>query len=127
MGSGKRVYNAPPLTSAELRSALAPFPSLPFVSRSTLVEPLPRLSAVLGGVVNLSACVVYAFVLGLGKPASAGATVVALFRAEASKVLVIVLQLWLVLATYRDIVLPAFLATFVITVFLFGMALLVRD
>ncbi|PYQ72138.1 MAG: D-cysteine desulfhydrase family protein [Acidobacteria bacterium] len=49
MGSGKRVYNAPPLTSAELRSALAPFPSLPFVSRSTLVEPLPRLSAVLGG------------------------------------------------------------------------------
>ena len=84
-------------------------------------------SAVLGGVVNLSACVVSAFVLGLGKPASAGATVVALFRAEASKVLVIVLQLWLVLATYRDIVLPAFLATFVITVFLFGMALLVRD
>jgi len=84
-------------------------------------------SAVLGGVVNLCACIVYAFVLGLGKPASAGATVVALFRAEASKVLVIVLQLWLVLATYRDIVLPAFLATFVITVFLFGMALLVRD
>ena len=84
-------------------------------------------SAVLGGIVNLSACVVYAFVLGLGKPTSAGATVVALFRAEASKVLVIVLQLWLVLATYRDVVLPAFLATFVITVFLFGMALLVRD
>src|SRR3989475_5161641 len=44
-----RVYNAPPLPSAELRSALAPFPSLPFVSRSTLIEPLPRLSAVLGG------------------------------------------------------------------------------
>src|SRR5438094_9706675 len=44
-----RLYNAQPLTSAELRSALAPFPSLPFVSRSTLVEPLPRLSAVLGG------------------------------------------------------------------------------
>jgi len=37
------------LTSAELRSALARFPSLPFVSRATLVEPLPRLSAVLGG------------------------------------------------------------------------------
>ena len=39
-------------------------------------------SAALGGVVNLSACVVYAFVLGLGKPTSAGATVVALFRAD---------------------------------------------
>jgi ATP synthase protein I len=84
-------------------------------------------SAALGGVVNLSACVVYAFVLGVSKPVTAGATVVALFRAEASKILVIVLQLWLVLANYRDVVLPAFLAAFIVTVFLFGMALLVRD
>ena len=37
------------MTSADLRAALAAFPSLPFVSRSTPVEPLPRLSAVLGG------------------------------------------------------------------------------
>jgi D-cysteine desulfhydrase len=37
------------LTSADLRAALAAFPSLPFVSRSTPVEALPRLSAVLGG------------------------------------------------------------------------------
>ena len=84
-------------------------------------------SAALGGVVNLSACVVYAFVLGLSKPVTAGATVVAMFRAEASKILVIVLQLWLVLAHYRDVVLPAFIAAFIVTVFLFGMALLVRD
>jgi ATP synthase protein I len=85
------------------------------------------LSAVLGGVVNLVACVVYAFVLGLGKPTTAGATVVALFRAEASKIAVIVLQLWLVLANYHDAVLPAFFAAFIVTVFMFGMALLVRD
>lgn len=85
------------------------------------------LSAVLGGVVNLVACVVYAFVLGLGKPTTAGATVVALFRAEASKIAVIVLQLWLVLANYHDAVLPAFMAAFIVTVFMFGMALLVRD
>ena len=84
-------------------------------------------SALLGGAVNLVACVVYAFVLGLGRPATAGATVVALFRAEASKIAVIVLQLWLVLANYHDAVLPAFLATFIVTVFMFGMALLVRD
>ena len=85
------------------------------------------LSAVLGGVVNLSACVVYAVVIGWSKPATPGGTVVALFRAEASKILVIVLQLWLVLANYKDVVLPAFFAAFVITVFLFGTALLVRD
>jgi ATP synthase protein I len=85
------------------------------------------LSAALGGVVNISACVVYAFVLGLGRPATAGGTIVALFRAEASKILVIVLQLWLVLTTYRDVVLPAFFAAFVITVLLFRMALIARD
>ena len=43
--------------------------------------PHGALSAVLGGVVNISACVVYAMVMGLAKPASAGGTVVALFRA----------------------------------------------
>jgi ATP synthase protein I len=85
------------------------------------------LSAALGGVVNMSACVVYAFVLGLAKPVSAGGTVVAVFRAEASKILVIVLQLWFVLTMYRDVVLAAFFAAFVVTVLLFRMALLARD
>lgn len=85
------------------------------------------LSALLGGVVNLAACVASAFVLGLSKPTTAGATVVALFRAEATKIAVIVLQLWLVLANYRDAVLPAFFAAFIVTVFMFGLALLVRD
>ena len=85
------------------------------------------LSAVLGGAVNLAACAVYGFVLDLSKPKSGGATVVAVFRAEASKIAVIVLLLWLVLANYRDAVLPAFFAAFIVTVFMFGMALLVRD
>ena len=51
----------------------------------------------------------------------------ALFRAEASKILVIVGQLWLVLATYKEVVPVAFFATFVITVLLFRMALLDRN
>ena len=37
------------MTPAALRDALARFPSLPFVSSPTLVEPLPRLTARLGG------------------------------------------------------------------------------
>ncbi len=85
------------------------------------------LSAVLGGVVNLSACVVYAFLVAISRPRSAGATVMAVFRAEAGKVLVIVLELWLVLSSYKDIVLAAFFAAFVVTVLLFRMALFVRD
>ena len=42
------------------------------------------LSAVLGGTVNITAVVVYAVVLGISNPASAGGTVAALFRAEAA-------------------------------------------
>jgi D-cysteine desulfhydrase len=37
------------VTTAALREALARFPSLPLVSSATMVEPLPRLSALLGG------------------------------------------------------------------------------
>ena len=36
-------------------------------------------------------------------------------------------QLWLVLATYEEVVLPALLAAFVVTVLLFRVALFVRD
>ena len=50
-----------------------------------------------------------------------------MFRAEAAKILVIIGQLWLVLATYREVVLPALLAAFVVTVLLFRVALFVRD
>ena len=85
------------------------------------------LSAVLGGVVNMTAGVVFAVVVAVSRPASAGGTVVTMFRAEASKILVIVLQLWLVLTGYKDVVLGAFFAAFVITVLLFRMALFVRD
>ena len=85
------------------------------------------LSAVLGGVINLSAGVVYAFVIAIAPGKTAGATMLALFRAEAAKILVIIGQLWLVLATYREAVLPALLAAFVVTVLLFRVALFVRE
>jgi L-cysteate sulfo-lyase len=38
-----------PVTPAALRDAIARFPSLPFVPSATLIEPLPRLAARLGG------------------------------------------------------------------------------
>lgn len=85
------------------------------------------LSAVLGGIVNITAVVVYAVVLGASNPSSAGGTVAAVFRAEACKILVIIAQLWLVLATYRAVVPAVFFAAFVITVLLFRLALLDRD
>ena len=85
------------------------------------------LSAVLGGVINLSAGVVYVFVLAIAPRRSAGAAVATLFRAEAAKILVIVALLWLVLSTYHQAVLPALLAAFIVTVLLFRVALFSRD
>jgi ATP synthase protein I len=90
--------------------------------------PHGALSAALGGVVNITSVVVYAVVMSISmrgtNPASAGGTVAAVFRAEACKILVIIVQLWLVLANYREVVFVAFFASFVITVMLFRMALL---
>jgi ATP synthase protein I len=85
------------------------------------------LSALLGGLVNITAGVVYAVVVFVGRRATAGHTVGTLFRAEASKILVIVVQLWLLLTTYGDVVMPAFLTAFVVTVLLSSVALFARD
>jgi ATP synthase protein I len=85
------------------------------------------LSAALGGIVNITAGVVFAVVLAISNPSSAGGTVAALFRAEAGKILVIIGQIWLVLTAYKDVVPAAFFASFVITVLLFRLALLDRD
>ena len=89
------------------------------------------ISAMLGGLVNFAAGVVYAFLLGVGlgktRVPEAGASLVAMFRAEAGKILVILGGLWLTLATYTDVVLAAFFAAFVLTVVVFSMAIFVRE
>jgi ATP synthase protein I len=89
------------------------------------------ISAGLGGLVNFSAGVVYAFLLGIGLRAravpDAGKSMIAMVRAEAGKILVIIGSLWLVLSTYKDIVPAAFFTTFVITVMVFSAAIFVRD
>jgi len=89
------------------------------------------LSAVLGGVVNASATVVYAFVLRIGLnargPTPAGKGLAAMFRAEAAKLLVIVIQLWFVLTQYRDLSAVAFFAAFIVTVLLSSVGLLARN
>ena len=85
------------------------------------------LSALLGGVVNLSAGVAYAFVVGIGATNMAGGTLVKMFRAEAVKIALIVIQLWLVLTIYQNIVTAAFFAAFVVTALAFATAFTVRE
>ena len=89
------------------------------------------ISAMLGGLVNFAAGVVYAFLLGVGlgktRVPEVGASLVAMFRAEAGKILVILGGLWLTLATYTDVVMGAFFTAFVLTVMVFSMAFFFSD
>ena len=89
------------------------------------------ISAMLGGVINVAAGLVYGWLLGWGLGAKAvpdaGSALGAMFRAEGGKVLVIVGGLWLALSTYQDVVLGAFFTAFVITVVVFSLAFFVRE
>lgn len=120
----------PPLKSKPIRTVLA-WQALATVAIAAVAGAWAgfhaALSAALGGVVTLTSTVVYAFVLGIGQTATAGASVVTMLRAEGAKVLVIILQLWLVLATYRDVVAAALFSAFVVTVLLFRTAFLARE
>ena len=120
----------PPLKSKPIRTVLR-WQALATLAIAAVAGlwggPHAALSAVLGGLVTLSSTVVYAFVLGIGPTATAGASIVTMLRAEGAKVLWIILQLWLVLTTYRDVVLAALFAAFAITVLLFSTALLARE
>jgi ATP synthase protein I len=85
------------------------------------------LSAALGGVINIAAGAVFAGLLALNPTATATGTVRTMLRAEAAKIAVIVLQLWLVLTTYKDVVHAAFFSAFVVTVLVSQAAILAQD
>jgi len=84
-------------------------------------------SALLGGLINLTAGAAYGWIALRSSNRTAGETLRALFRAEASKITLIVVQLWLVLSSYKQVVLAAFFGTFILTVILFSMAFFVRE
>ncbi|HEY2864496.1 MAG TPA: ATP synthase subunit I [Casimicrobiaceae bacterium] len=85
------------------------------------------LSALLGGLANVSAGVVYGVIVRLGRVGTAGDTVRTMVRAESAKIMLIVLQLALVLTTYRDVVASALIAAFVATVLVSTAAIVRRD
>ena len=85
------------------------------------------ISAALGGAVNIVAGSAYALMVARSKAGSAGEALRAIFRAEALKIALILVQLPIVLTNYRDIVHAAFFTSFVITVAVFAAAIAVRD
>jgi ATP synthase protein I len=84
-------------------------------------------SAALGGSVSVVAGLAFAMVMQSSDMRSADGTVVAALRAEATKVGIAVILLWLVLAIYKDVVLIVFIGSFIFSILVFSMAFFVRD
>jgi len=92
-----------------------------------LADAHGAISAMAGGLVSIIAGLVSALVAALGKAKSAGGVLVGALRAEAVKIGVALLLLWLVLTNYGEAVVGAFLGAFVVTMLIFSMAFFVRD
>jgi ATP synthase protein I len=84
-------------------------------------------SAVLGGVVNQIADLAYALLVGGRGIRTAGQTLRTLFRAEAVRVLLIVVLLGGVLTAYKSVVHPVLFLSFVVSVMVFRAAILVKE
>jgi F0F1-type ATP synthase assembly protein I len=88
-------------------------------------------SAMLGGAVSVAAGIAFAVILGLslgdGRPAGVARPLLAMMKAEAGKLIVIVAGLVFVLKTFDGIVHAAFFGAFAVAVIVFGMAILVTE
>jgi ATP synthase protein I len=85
------------------------------------------LSAALGGAVSICSGLAAAVLVSLGRAKSPEGALFAVLRAEAVKIGLIVALLWLVLVTYRDVAVPVFIGSFLLTVVIFAMAFFVRE
>jgi ATP synthase protein I len=84
-------------------------------------------SAGAGGSISIVAGLASAFVASRGEAKNAGGILIGALRAEGVRIGLIVVLLWLVLATYREVVAIALLGTFTVTVLIFAMAFFVRE
>ena len=84
-------------------------------------------SAAAGGAISIVAGLSAAFVASRSDAKSAGRVLVGALRAEAVKVGLAVLLLWLVLANYEKAVVAAFIGAFAVTMVIFSMAFFVRE
>ena len=88
------------------------------------------ISALLGGLVSITAGLVFVLLAAKGageKGKSAGEVVFAALKAEAAKLFLAGLLLWLVLAFYQEVVVVALLGSFVVTILIFSFALFAGD
>lgn len=85
------------------------------------------ISAAAGAMVSIVAGLAAAYVASRGKAKSAGGVVVGALTAEAVKLGLAILLLWLVLANYGEAVIAALIGSFVAAMLIFAMAFFVRE
>jgi ATP synthase protein I len=85
------------------------------------------ISAALGGLAAVAGGLGFTWVVQKSRDKSAGGTLVTALQAESAKIGLSVLLLWTVLATYKDVVAPACIGSFVLSILIFSMAFFVRD
>jgi ATP synthase protein I len=84
-------------------------------------------SAAAGGAVSIAAGMASALVALLGRAKSAGGVLVGALRAEAVKIGLALVLLWLVLSNYGQVAVGVLLGTFIVTMLIFSMAFFVRE
>lgn len=84
-------------------------------------------SALLGGAVGIVASAAFALIISRYHGASVGGALRTALRAEAAKIIIMVILLWLVLTLYQEVVAVGLIATFAMTVVIFSLALFVTD
>ena len=80
-------------------------------------------SGALGAAITLVANFVYALMGGIVRPASATGALFVIMRAEAFKIGLILVQLFLAVKLYRDLVVGPFVVAFIATALLFAVAI----
>ncbi len=92
-----------------------------------LLDLHSAISAMLGGSVSIISTIVFAVIVSLSKGYTANDTVRIALRAEAVKITLIVSLLWIVLKFYESVNVVVFIGTFILSVLIYSMALLVVD
>ena len=85
------------------------------------------ISAALGGLISIVAGLVFALLTARNKVRSAGEVLLVAFKAEAAKLFLAILLLWLVLTVYQEVVIVGLIGSFVASILIFSMALFAGD
>ena len=123
--SDRRVGLGRPIRTAIRRQAVAT--AVLVVVAALWAGMHGAVSAALGGMISITTGVVAGFIATRRPADSAGGILYGALKAEGVRVLLIIVLLWLVLATYRDIVAAAFFVSFALTLLIFSSALFTRD